>query len=251
MISFLASIFSALLLSLATGESYTKEGFITLLGILLFVLIIYLGLFVLRAVATCIMAKKRKIKWWWAGMLPYVSYSLLGKLAGPVRIFSIDIKNVGLIVSISAFVLDLASVLFYAVPVIEIYTALNANATITAEFIANLQVGMFYNVIQMFSYFTDWIFVFSYILLVFTLFTKYAPQKRILYTVISLVQPIFSILLLTVMNNKTYNSVADFYKEKMAKRYGQTYNPYQNPYNTSENPFETEKQNNENPFDEY
>ena len=40
----------------------------------------------------------------------------------------------------------------------------------------------------------------------------------------------------------------------MAERYGQTYDPFSNPYETKENPFLNEKgkdDNNDNPFDEY
>ena len=58
------------------------------------------------------------------------------------------------------------------------------------------------------------------------------------------------------MNNKPYNSLDEYYREKMANRYGQTYNPYTNPFQTRENPYNSgnEKKQNEvfeDPFDEF
>ena len=60
------------------------------------------------------------------------------------------------------------------------------------------------------------------------------------------------------MNNRPYESYDDYYKEQMAKRFGQTYNPYTRPYSTNENPFNDtnsagngSQPQNEDPFDEF
>jgi hypothetical protein len=59
------------------------------------------------------------------------------------------------------------------------------------------------------------------------------------------------------MDKTPYNSIDDYYKELMAKRFGQTYNPHANPYQTYENPFSNysgstkSNQKIEDPFEEY
>ena len=85
------------------GEEYVlKIMLYTFIAIGIF----YLGIYVLKAVATCRMAKKRGFKNWWLGMIPYANYYVLGKLAGPVRIFRVDVKNIGVIVLIGSIILD-------------------------------------------------------------------------------------------------------------------------------------------------
>ena len=222
-------------------------------------LVIYLGIYVLKAIAICIMAKKRKIKWWWVGMLPYANYALIGKLAGPIRIFHFDIKNIGIITAITAFVLDLSNVFGSLIPCIQIYMMLLNGDVMGVESILGIASGIFYDFIEIFVYVADIAFVISYFSLVYAIFGKYAPQKRLLYSVLSLIQPLFSIFLFVVRNNKAYQNIDDYYREKMANRFGQTYNPYQNPYQTKENPFDdysnnnnnNNSNNNENPFDEF
>ena len=60
------------------------------------------------------------------------------------------------------------------------------------------------------------------------------------------------------MNNHPYSSVDEYYRELMAKRYGQAYDPHSSPYQTHENPFsdysngqQSNKKPVDNPFEEY
>lgn len=209
---------------------------------LLFVAVIYLGMFVLKAVAVCRMARKRGFSNWWLGMIPYANYYMIGKLAGPVRIFRMDIKNIGLFVLVSAAILDVARIL----NVLQIFS------------IVPIGTYLFYTVYQL-SYLVELVFYISSITLYFAIFGKYAPSKRLLFTLLSIIQIMFPILLIAIMNNKPYSSFDDYYKEQMAKRYGQTYNPYENPYSTNENPYNNSNSNSnsnngqqfEDPFDEF
>ena len=74
-----------------------EQRFLVLITSFASVLIIYLGLFILKAVALCRMAKKRGFSNWWLGMIPYANFYLIGKLAGPIRLFNYDFKNMGIV----------------------------------------------------------------------------------------------------------------------------------------------------------
>ena len=220
------------------GEEYVlKIMLYTFIAIGIF----YLGIYVLKAVATCRMAKKRGFKNWWLGMIPYANYYVLGKLAGPVRIFRVDVKNIGVIVLIGSIILD-------AMNLVNVLSIFGASFILTFTHIIN--------VISYFAYFVELAFYISYFVLVSAIFGKYAPERRLIYTILSFIQILFPIFLITIMNNKPYNSLDEYYREKMANRYGQTYNPYTNPFQTRENPYNSgnEKKQNEvfeDPFDEF
>lgn len=209
---------------------------------LLFAAVISIGFFILKAVAICRMAKKKGYKNWWLGMIPYANYILLGKLAGPIRIFRMDISNMGIFVIIGSVILDVINLAYYFGNIItEIIP------------IAGYAITLLYS----FSYIIELVYFIAFFSLVYAIFGKYVPQKRMLFSALSLIQPVFAILLIVIMDKKPYDSIDDYYRELMAKRYGQTYNPHVNPYQTYENPFsdysnsEKAKTKIEDPFEEY
>ena len=221
------------------GEKLTNQ---ILLISFIFSATIILGFFILKSVAVCRMAKRKGYKYWWLGMIPYANFIVLGKLAGPVRIFKIDIPNIGLFVLIASAILDFVNLL-------------SLLSGLIAGFLPGLAYAIY--IVSSLSYIVELVFYIAYFSLAYSIFGKYAPQKRMLYTVLSLIQPLFSIFLIVVMNNRPYASVDDYYRELMAKRYGQAYDPHSNPYQTYENPFSdysNGSQNNnqaEDPFEEY
>ena len=217
-----------------------EQRFLVLIISFASVLIIYLGLFILKAVALCRMAKKRGFSNWWLGMIPYANFYLIGKLAGPIRLFNYDFKNMGIVALISAILLDVTKV-FSIFNLFELFPTL----------------ALLYTGVYTASYFVELIYYVSTVTMYFALFSKYVPHKRLLFTLLSLIQPAFPILLIIIMNRKPYNSFDDYYGEEMAKKYGQTYNPYTNPYSTNENPFNqtnnksTNGERPEDPFEEF
>ncbi|MBQ3571391.1 MAG: hypothetical protein IJA15_01040 [Clostridia bacterium] len=221
----------------AKGEEYVFQMLLfTVIGMLIF----QLGIFIIKSIAVCKMARKRGYKNWWLGMIPYVNYYILGKLAGPVRLFRIDIKNIGIFVMIALIFSDIYSVIYSL-----------------SLFGINL-FGPFVILYQLFSLFftvVDFIYIFAYCTLLLAIFGKYAPEKRFLFLLLSIVRVVFPFVLLAIMNNKPYNNIDDYYREKMANRFGQTYNPYSDPFSTQENPYQqnnsTKRDTVEDPFDEY
>ena len=222
-------------------EAYGKDAVMSIFLITFLVgAIIALGLFILKAIAICKMAKNRGLKNWWLGIVPYANIILLGKIAGPVRIFKVSVKNMGIILLISTILTDIMNLF-----------------SICAIFFADI-IGSYALIINTFSYISYLVeiaFYISYFAIAFSIFGKYAPEKRMVYTILSFIQFLFPIFLLVVMNNKPYDSLDDYYRHKMASRYGQTYNPFVDPFQTKENPYSNENSNkNENfedPFEEF
>lgn len=222
---------------------------------------VYLLFFVIKAVAVCIMAKKHGISYWWLGMVPFANYAVIGKLAGPVRIFRVDVKNMGIIVA-AAFGLTYGISAVYSVIVYGGYfSALWSGALKWDEMYEFSQIGVTaLSVLYYAEYILDLITLVSYFSLLYAFFSKYSPAHRFLFTIFSFIQPLLGIFILAVHKNKAYSSVEDFYKERYARRFGQTYNPYSNPYSTRENPFEKKTNDpfsdnddgeNDSPFDEF
>ncbi len=80
--------------------SYSKLAII----LLSFTLILVLSIFIFKSIAIFLMARNNKINNAWLAFIPFANFYLLGKLTGPVRIFSWKIKNIGLLLSISLLV---------------------------------------------------------------------------------------------------------------------------------------------------
>lgn len=249
MIQFILNLASTVLLLLENNEleSLTFPVLVTAgVG-----LIISLGFYILKAVAICTMAKKRGYKYWWLGMIPYANFYVIGKLVGRMRILNFEIKNVGLIAMISSIVYDVSTIAMLVYALSQIFNF-------------GIFFGIFYNLLYSINAIVDLLFYISFFLLVYGIFGRYAPHKRILYTILCLlsqyifgIQFMFPILLIVVMNKRPYDSFEDYYKEEMAKRYGQTYNPFERPYSTRENPFNNSnnqpngENKNDDPFDEF
>ncbi len=229
------------------------------------VALIYIALYVFKAIATCTMAKKRGIKWWWVGMLPYVNFILLGKLCGPVKIMRIEFKNIGILVMVSMLVTDLISAISNVYLLVNIYELLMKYQPITSDVAEQIQkeiLQLYSNniiyVLSEVSYVIRLVYIVSYFGLCYAIFGKYAPNRRMVFSVLSLIQPLFPIFLFVVRNNKVYAGYDEYLKQKMAEKYGQSYDPFSNPYETANNPFFNNDENNkednsanENPFDEF
>ena len=207
-----------------------------------FVAVLVVGFFILKAIAVCKMAKKKGYKNWWLGMIPYANFILLGKLAGPIRIFKMDIPNMGIFLLIASLLLDIVNLLYYF-----------------GSYLATIVPGIEYviNLVYTFGYFIELVYFVASFSVAYAIFGKYEPQRRMLYSALSIIEPIFAILLIVIMNKKPYDSIDDYYRELMAKRYGQAYNPHTNPYQTYENPFSdysdgnNSNTSNDDPFEEY
>lgn len=211
---------------------------------------IYGAFFAIKAVAVCVMAKKHGIKNWWLGMMPFANFIVIGKLAGPVRVFHVDIKNVGWLAAIASGVVTLGSAIISGIYYGEYFVAL-FNGTLPVgeffEFKPGVTVEVIISVYDYVEYFISIINIFAYAMLVYAFFSKYAPDKRWLFTLLCLfVEPLFGIFILVVRNNRAYSSVNEYYAEKYARRFGQTYDPYANPFKTKENPFNDGSNGNKN-----
>lgn len=202
---------------------------------------VYCSFFAIKAVAVCLMAKKRGIKNWWLGMIPFANYVIIGKLAGPVRVFHVDIKNIGLIMAIVSGVLSVSSFVIYSLYYGEYFIALYSGELPAGnyfEFSTSYIIEIISSVYSYVQYFISIVEIFAYAMLVYAFFSKYSPDKRWLFSLLCIfVEPLLGIFILVVRNNRAYSSVNEYYSEKYARRFGQTYNPYADPFRTKENPF--------------
>jgi len=207
--------------------------------------VISLGFYVIKSIAICTIAKKQGLKKWWWGMIPYFNYALLGSISGPVSIFGLKIKNPGVLNASLLFATHLILAVSTLAQCLYYYGARTA-------FIA-----YFYQITTLLSSATSGILTLiqaiAFVMLCLGLFSKYAPDRVMLFTLLSIfINPAFSIILMIIRNRKPYASREDYYKQKMANRYGQTYDPFSNPYETKENPFVNEKDDkSDNPFEGY
>lgn len=265
MISFINTLAS--FMGLANAEAPSLDGAndaASLYGVyitaIISVAIIFIGLYVIKAVAICILAKKRGIKWWWVGMIPYANYVVLGKLAGPIRLFRIDFKNVGYIIAPLLFVCDALSSIYGVYACITVFKCIQSGIMIDNAVLTELLSSIYYVVSELSSV-LRFVYYVLFVSLCFALYGKYVPNRKMLYTVLSFFNWLFPIMLITIINKKPYASYDEYLKQKMAERFGQSYDPYSNPYETRKNPFfrgenNSDTQQNEdasdiNPFDEY
>lgn len=245
MLQNLSNIFNELL-NFYTENGMTEEQALKMIvGSLFFAGAVLLALYVLKAVAIFLMAKKCGLKNKWMSFVPYLNFVVLGKLAGRVRLFGVTIGNIGLFYAIFLGAWHLISVLESVASALFTYNPSSATQ-------------LFYQIMAYVSLLTNWplmlIEIICFVTLCFGLYGRYTPNRRMLFTFLSCFNFIFPIILIAIHNKKPYASYDDYFKQKMAERYGQTYDPFSNPYETKENPFLNEKgkdDNNDNPFDEY
>jgi len=213
-----------------------------------------LAIYVVKSIAICLMAKKRGLKKWWWGMIPYLNFVTLGKLSGSVGFFGKRISNAGVWYACflfgQHFLVVLQSVAFLVWK--------NGETLFTAEFY-QIITGI-YNIL---SYPLNLVSIFFFVTLCLGLYGKYVPGKRMLLTFLSLFNVGFAITLMVIHNRKPYDSFDEYVKQKTAERFGQSYDPFSNPYETKANPFfndengnRSDDKNNDNakddsPFDEY
>lgn len=208
--------------------------------------VILVGLYVLKAVAILIMAKKNGIKNRWMAFVPFLDFVVLGKLAGKVRVFGHTIGNLGIVYTILLFSSNVLSIT-------QFIAALSFQQNPTEG------TQIFYQITTYITSFVGYplslVQILCFVLLCFALYGRYTPERRMLFSFLSCFNFIFPIILFAIRNKKPYGSYDEYFKHKMADRYGQTYDPFSNPYETKENPFLNEKENekskNENPFDEF
>ncbi len=245
MLQNLSNIFSELL-NFYTENGMTEDQALKMIvGLLIFAGAVLLALYVLKAVAIFLMAKKCGLKHKWMSFVPYLNFVVLGKLAGRVRLFGFTIGNIGL---------------FYAIfmAASHLIVVLESVASALFSYHPGATTQLFYQVMLYVSAIVNWplsiIELLCFVTLCFGLYGRYTPDRRILFSFLSCFNFIFPIILIAIHNKKPYESYDDYFKQKMAERYGQTYDPFSNPYETKENPFLNEKSkddNNDNPFDEY
>ncbi|MBQ2717814.1 MAG: hypothetical protein IJF75_04380 [Clostridia bacterium] len=88
----------------------TSEGIIDIsysklaITVLSFTLVLVLSIYIFKSIAIFLMARNNQVKNSWLAFVPFANFLVLGKLTGPIRIFSLKVKNIGVLLSISLFI---------------------------------------------------------------------------------------------------------------------------------------------------
>ncbi len=197
--------------------------------------------YVLKALAIKAMAKNKGLDKLWLAWIPFFNYILLGKVIGVSYMFRKKVNNIGLFVAIlscASFVLsNLLSLGYYVNELSEFFGfRIYYESVFIEEWM--YQQGVFYTVVY---YVYDVLalveIVFSCTMIYF-IFRKFAPERSLAYSVISVFFDfMFGILLFVIRNRKPST-----YDEFLRTRVRSGYNTYENSYhqygkNPESNPF--------------
>ncbi len=201
--------------------------------------------FVFKSVALYKMCKNNNISHSFIAFIPFANYYLIGKLVKETRIFSVKIKNLGLITGIMLLVMTiLSSITDYLIYFDEFYAILQYN---------NLPVNITYPNTTFLTIFEIVSNVFFYITFVFVVFLNIAfiPKYNRRYGfIISLVLTLlFSELFYLVYN--LVLAITIFTMRKNKPIYIRTYVVSAQPMQQPNYDNRTNTQNVDDPFDEF
>ena len=184
--------------------------------------------------------------------IPFVSFYQLGRLIGPMSVFRVRVKNLGLIVGILTFAIGVIyNVTSFFRYFESLQTILNANSLIPVK-TADGSIRADYYVLNEIAFylcrFADIANIILTVFLYITFFRLYTKQSYFLYSILSiLIDPLFSVFVFILRNNKkgdfyrrVYIDPQDFYRKGQNGQYGG---------NSRSNDFTARR--NDDPFNEY
>lgn len=189
--------------------------------------------YVFTAIALFTMAKRRGYKNKAFAFIPFLQYLLLGKVAGDCFIFGKRVKNVGLWACITSAVTYVLNLIYSLGLYIELFAYL-ADVTITfnsafiQDFLFSDKYLIIYEIIDMLSIASSIAFIFFDVTIIFQIFKRYAPERALLYSIISIfIEFMFGIFLFTVRNKEPI----DYRSFNQTRYYGNYNQPNGNGYN--------------------
>ena len=216
--------------------------------------------YVLKAIAIKAMAKNKGLDKLYLAWIPFFNYILLGKVIGTVFLFRKKVNNIGLFVTIASLVCFVIQTLlnlgYYVYNLGEFlgFSIVDYGSTFVTNWM--YQKGTFYTVIY---YLYDILSIIEIVLmvsLVFFVFRKYAPERALIYAIVSIfIDPAFAVLLFVIRNRKP-NSFANYTRVYVRPNYDTYNNPYKGSDKPENDPFpefnggETNNTNNTNDSDD-
>lgn len=209
-------------------------------------LTVTLTAFIFKGIGLYTIAKRENVKKPYYAFIPFLSYYLLGKIVGGVRIFGYHVKNIGLITMISLL-------LYYALfAVYDVFMCYE-------NFVSLFTTGELGQVID--KYGSVWVdvvlsvlitasglvYLIFQIFMIFTFFLYYGGKYRMLFSLLSIfIEPLFGIFVFASRKKERFD-----YGNYMKMRFD-SYNGTRSGggFNNPQQPFTT-KENLKDPFEEY
>lgn len=198
---------------------------------------LYLSGLLCGGIGLMTMAKRRGMKIWWLGFLPFGNTYLTGKLAGETRIFGTRCKRIGLytmLAEILYVLLQTALLVMSFIFIHEDFYVLQETETSayyefsSSAFISQLpEYAWLLTLNNVLSYITRiWGFVLLFLMcfMFSALFRKYYARSPFLMTFLCALLPLRGFVLLAVRKNTPMD-----YNEYIRRRYEQMYRQQQQP----------------------
>lgn len=203
-----------------------------------------LAVYFLMAFGLMRMARKREMKHWYFGFIPFVRYLLVGELIGKTRFFNMSIKNAGLITMIVSMVFfifnTLANVLnFYPLVTTVLQGKLVEITIVDGAQVTNIPnpyspfVNGLMSASQIIVSIVQLVLIFFEIMLFMELFKKYSPQHYFLFSLLAVLFSVEGIIVFCLRNKQAVN-YNDYIKERYMRMQGEYTQPRETP---PDNPF--------------
>ncbi len=192
----------------------------------------WLAVYVLMGIGLYVMGKNRNIPRPYLSFVPFARYYYMGKVAGQTQIFGKKIKNLGLVIAITAAVTTVLNFLYnLRVYFPLIYTLSQGNSVVfilndVGELVTNSYGYEWNNAILVLSeiayyisYFGDILLVFLKIMVYIELFKKYSPEHYFLYSILCIFFPIDGIFVFCLRKKVAVN-FNDYLKERFMRMQG-------------------------------
>lgn len=229
-------------LVLATDGAATEYQSALAISILSVWFVIYLACFIFKGIGLYTISRREHIGKPFMAFIPFLSYYLLGKIVGRVKIFGYHVKNLGLITMI-AYILYVALSLSYQLLMYwDNFVNLFTNKTIGEfpQLYGSVWVDVVLYVVELF---VQLIYIVADVFLIMAFFRYYGKRNQLLYTLLSIfVSPLFGIFVFVVRKNPR-TDLSRYMKMKFdsynATRSNGGFNNPQNPFtrNYDDNPF--------------
>ena len=168
--------------------------------------VIYLALFILKGIGIYMLSVNNGVDNGWLGFIPFVSYFQLGRLIGPMSLFRVRFKNIGILLGILYLVtFVMGAVLDYiqyfeaferAVNSDTLALAFDGNRIISEDTPLILTFGLIQAIISL-------VYVIVMVFVVIAFFRLYAPNRAILYAIICIFfESLLGIFIFSVRKNK-------------------------------------------------
>ena len=210
------------------------------------------------------MAKRRNIQKSWLAFIPFAQLYLMGTLVASTEFFNVKLRYAGLvamILQIATFALDVTADALALPSLISVFNEDFSSFGFAAYCDAVANIPLAFTFVKWISYVVGLGASICWFVLLYLIFTSYAPKSRMLFLVLSVLGETFfnfsvGSLLIFIIRNNSSDEYREFLKMKMHAMYGGG-NPYDYSGGNYKDPYDLSGEGDkkqpppESPFDEF